>query len=106
MSAARRAMIAFEIVFVQSQEEPEPSNDVVLVGTVTRVESAPVSNSPKNWIVTVSVEQVLSGKLDERTFAFRVHSPARAGLVVGSQYTIRATSLAEGYVVDEHQWNP
>ena len=91
---------------IQSQQDPEVVPDLVLVGIVTGVESAPVANSRKNWVVNVSVEKVLSGEFDETTFAFRVHSLARSGFVVGARYTIHATSVAEGYVVDEHQWNP
>ncbi len=111
MGASRTITFALTTVLltgcgdVRSQKDPEATPDLVLLGTVTDLEPAPLSNSPKNWVVTVSVEEVLSGQFDGSTFAFRVHSPSRAGLEVGSQYRILAKRIDQGYLVDEHQWN-
>jgi hypothetical protein len=36
-----------------------------------------------DWIVHARVERVVSGDFEGARFSFRVHSPSRAGLVVG-----------------------
>jgi hypothetical protein len=41
-----------------------------------------------------------------RTFAFRVHSPSRSGLVVGGSYDVEARWTGDGYLVDGYQWRP
>jgi hypothetical protein len=76
--------------------------DLVLVGRVTdvKVNSLPAP-ATKHWIVTASVLEVRSGSFDGSSFAFRVHSPARAGLEIGKDYTFAAERTDAGYFVDE-----
>jgi len=52
----------------------------------------------------MKVEEVLDGAPPRATFAFRVHSPSRAGLVVGGTYTVEARWTEDGYLADELQW--
>jgi hypothetical protein len=45
-----------------------------------------------------------SGDFTGTQFAFRVHSPSRAGLEVGEICTVKAEWTGDGYTVDELQW--
>ncbi len=78
--------------------------DLVLLGTVEKLEASPLTHSTGNWIVHCRVDQVLSGDLSDKTFFFRVHSPAKSGLEVGKQYKIEAKRTTDGYIVDQYQW--
>lgn len=74
-------------------------------GTVTAIDAARAGAPPdRSWVVTMRVEQILDGAFAGATFAFRVHSPSRAGLVVGGTYLVEAQRTGEGYAVDELQW--
>jgi hypothetical protein len=79
-----------------------PSKTIVLTGTVTEIFQ---TNAPppslKNWAVTVRVEKIRTGKFEEPTFTFAIHSPARAGLKIGHRYTIEATWNGHEYAVKE-----
>ena len=76
--------------------------DLVLVGTVVSIAMGGDQLQP--WIVTVTVNKVVSGEYAEERFSFPVHSPSAAGLEDGKSYTIRAVWKGGGYHVDETQW--
>jgi hypothetical protein len=80
--------------------------DLVFRATIERIENAPVGmrGAFLDWIIHTRVLEVVSGTFDGDQFAFRVHSPSRAGLLVGITCTITATWTGDGYRVDEHQW--
>ncbi len=78
--------------------------DLVLLGTVEKVEASPLPQSSLNWIIYCRVDKILSGDLPTKTFSFRVHSPVKSGLEVGKQYRIRAIRTTDGYDVDQYQW--
>jgi hypothetical protein len=80
------------------------ATDLRFVGTVLRIEASTLPQSARNWVVTMRVDRVLEGSLAGAEFAFRVHSPSRAGLLVGAAYPVRATRQAGGWTVDEAQW--
>jgi hypothetical protein len=80
------------------------TEDLVMVGTVTKIYPTAEPRSLRNWAVVVNVDRVVSGEFTGTSFTFAVHSPARAGLQVGRTYTIKATRTAAGYFVDEAQW--
>lgn len=80
------------------------ARDLVLVGTVREIHSRSGACSLKNWIVVVDVARIVSGEFSGTTFSFAIHSPARAGLQVGQSYTVKATWIGAGYLVDELQW--
>jgi hypothetical protein len=83
-------------------DEMAQSKTLVLTGTVAslyRVDTSP--SSTKNWSVSLHVEKVKKGRYSEPTFTFRVHSPARAGLKLGSRYTIDAAWTGQEYEVSE-----
>ena len=96
----------FAVVSGQASAMAAPSSDkdLVLVGTITEIRPQGESQSRKNWAVTVHVDKVTSGDFSGVTFTFSIHSPARAGLVVGRSYAIKATWTDKGYEVDEAQW--
>ena len=79
-----------------------PSKTIVLMGTVTEIFQ---TNAPppsiKDWAVTIQVEKVNTGKYEEPTFTFAIHSPARAGLKIGHRYRIEATWNGHEYAVKE-----
>ena len=76
--------------------------DLVFIGTITKIYpfSAPAAVR-RRWAVRAHVDRVVSGTFSGDTFTFTVHSPAQSGLRVGRAYTIKATWMNEGYVVDE-----
>ena len=75
--------------------------DLVFVGTVLLIEKAHAPDTIHNFVVTVSVDEVLSGEFSGTTFEFPVHSVAKALLEYGGVYTIRAKWKRGGYVVYE-----
>ena len=77
------------------------SDELVLVGTVSKIYPVSAPRSQRRWAVVVTVDSVVSGEFSGATFTFTVHSPARAGLRVNGVYTIKATKVGEGYVVNE-----
>jgi hypothetical protein len=79
-----------------------PSKTIVLTGTVAEIfQTNARPPSRKAWAVTLRVETVKTGKYDEPTFTFAIHSPARAGLKVGHRYTVEVTWDGHVYAVKE-----
>lgn len=79
--------------------------DLRFRGTVIAIDAARAGAPPgRSWVVTMRVEQVLDGAFAGTTFAFRVHSPSKSGLVVGGTYSVEARWTVDGYTVDELQW--
>jgi len=75
--------------------------DLVFVGKVVSIQVMNTGNELRPWVVSTTVEKVLSGDFPGSTFDFAIHSPARAGLKVGTSYTIPARWTGTGYLVDE-----
>ena len=75
-------------------------------GTVEAIENAPlgIRGAFLDWIIRTRVLEVITGDFTGEQFAFRVHSPSRAGLEVGTTCTITAVWTGTGYTVDENQW--
>jgi hypothetical protein len=78
--------------------------DLEFIGTVTKIYPLASVRSRKNWAVVTHVDKVVSGDFSGTTFTFAIHSPTLSGLQVGRTYTIKATWIEKGYVVDELQW--
>lgn len=80
--------------------------DLTLRATVEQIENSPLGIRAAflDWIIHTRVLEVITGDFAGERFAFRVHSPSRAGLEVGTTCTITATWNGSGYVVDENQW--
>ena len=78
--------------------------DLQFIGTVTKIYPLASIRSRKNWAVLTHVDRVVSGDFSGTTFSFAIHSPTLSGLQVGRTYTIKATWIDKGYVVDELQW--
>ena len=76
-------------------------DELVLVGTVTKLYPIAAHHSLRRWAVLVRVESVVSGEYRAATFTFTIHSPARAGLRVNRAYLIKATKADGVYVVNE-----
>lgn len=79
----------------------QKADELVLVGTVTKLYPIAASRSRRRWAVVLRVERVMSGKFSGETFTFTVHSPAQASLQVNQAYTVKATRAGEGYLVNE-----
>ena len=94
------------IVLSGCSDVSETSNgDLVFLGTVEKLlNSPPKHKSVQHWIVRCRVDKIISGQFAGKTFAFRIHSPAKSGLEEGKQYRIKATRIETGYVVDQYQW--
>jgi hypothetical protein len=80
------------------------SDDLVFVGTVTSIAPADTRSHETRLVVNTRVERVLSGSFSGSHFSFAVHSPAKSGLEVGKQCSIRARRTPDGYRVDKTQW--
>lgn len=83
-------------------------SDLVFRAVVESIECAPIGMAGRflDWIVKTRIEKMIEGDLTKlKRFEFRIHSPARSGLAVGTECTIRATWTGSGYVVDENQWH-
>lgn len=76
-------------------------------GVVEAIECAPLRpRGGLDWVIRTRVIEVVEGEFSGATFAFRVHSPSRAGLEIGQTYTIEAEEIDEGFTVDEDQFRP
>jgi hypothetical protein len=80
-----------------------PAQDLVFIGTVTRIYPVASPHSRRNWAVVTHFDRVISGELSGTSFTFTAHSPAGMGLRVGRAYTIKATRSEGGYLVDDAQ---
>lgn len=78
------------------------SGTLVFRATITAIECAPLRGL--DWVIRTRVLEVVGGTFEQETFAFRVHSPSRAGLEVGITCTVTAEWTGDGYRVDENQW--
>ncbi len=87
-----------------ASSSPAGSGDLRFVGPVLRIEASTLPRSKLNWVVTMRVDRVLEGRFTGAEFAFRVHSPSRAGLVPGGHYPVHAVAVPGGWLVDEMQW--
>ena len=77
------------------------SDDLVFVGTVTKVYPVAAPRQRKRWAVVTHVERVVSGEFSDSTFTFTIHSPANAGLRLNRAYLIRAIKTDGRYSVNE-----
>ncbi len=85
----------------QSPASKPKSDELVLVGTVTKLYPVAGPRVRRRWAVVTHVDRVVSGRFSGTTFTFTIHSPARAGLRVNRAYIIKATRTDSGYVVNE-----
>jgi hypothetical protein len=98
-----RAVFIAVFVALNSVIATEPSK-LVFRGTIIRIEQGVTADPFKHFVITTSVDKVLSGSFHGKQFQFAVHSPSQSGLYAGKQYTVRATRTETGYTVDELQW--
>jgi hypothetical protein len=77
--------------------------DLVFVGVVVAIENAPVGirGGFLDWIIRTRVERVTTGTFEGEHFAFRIHSPSRAGLAVGTRFTLKARRVPDGFEILE-----
>ena len=78
---------------------PPPSKDMVLEGRVTAVKPDGADPSRRS-VVTVKVENVVSGEYSGETLEFTVRGPAQSALKEQRSYTIEAVWTGDGYLVD------
>ena len=88
----------------QAAHDGAPAQDLVFIGTVTKIYPVASAYSQRRWAVVAQIDRVISGEFSGTTFTFTVHSPSRMGLQVGRAYTITAKRNAAGYLVDDTQW--
>lgn len=82
-------------------------DDLSLTGLVLNIENNPIDDSrDKPWVVRMRVEEIRRGALTGGAFSFRIHSPARSGVAVGSRCVIQATREGSGYIVREPECVP
>jgi hypothetical protein len=88
----------------QAKEQANSERKLIFMGTLLKVENSPLKQSRKNWIVTFSVEKVISGEFAGKKFSFRIHSPSKSGLEKDEKYKVEAELTEDGYKVDQYQW--
>jgi hypothetical protein len=104
-SATGRVAIDVVNAHTPSPSAATASSEVVLSGTVIGIEAGKTGDPRNQWLVTMRVERVVSGRYPEPELRFAVHSPARSGLSQGKTYTVRVMRAeTAGYEVDQYQW--
>jgi len=78
-----------------------PAADLVMRVRVERIFINRLPRSRLNHVVKTKVLEVLRGAFSGKTFDFRLHSPARAGIKAGSVVFIGARKVGSGYIVDD-----
>jgi hypothetical protein len=81
-----------------------PNGSLRLRGRVSAIQAATLPGTTRNWVVELAVDHVDAGEFGGKVFAFRIHSPSRAGLSVGQSIAVEATRVDGGFIVDELQW--
>jgi|KBSMisStaDraftv2_1062788.scaffolds.fasta_scaffold860337_2 hypothetical protein len=95
--------LVFASVIGTAMAAKSSRKDLLFIGKVTAIGTAKTGDPRRNWIVSTSVEKVLSGTFSGETFDFAIHSPSRAGLEVGKSYKIPARWTGTGYLVDDFE---
>lgn len=72
-------------------------NESTFIGTVTGVDIGNVRHPYLRWLVTLKIDQVVSGPSPGEGFWFAIHSPSQEGLKVGQRYRISARKTKDGY---------
>jgi hypothetical protein len=85
---------------------PKVGDRTTFSGTITGIEIGNVRHPHLLWIVSMKVDEVLSGHRPADPFRFAVHSPSQENLKVGRRVTIRARREADRYVVESHSRFP
>jgi hypothetical protein len=80
------------------------SADLVFSGKVESIEIAPLKGSRHNFVVTTRVLKVLKGSFKGTHFSFRIHSPSKWQIKVGTVLEVKAKRTREGYLVDPIQF--
>lgn len=81
------------------------NDELVFTDKIERIDNTPLKGSSKNWIVTFQIDSLITGNYPNKTFSFRIHSPAQSTLEVGKVYRVKATKISSKYEVDEQQWS-
>lgn len=90
---------------VNAQPTTQDAPALTLVGVVTRVEVSPIPRSSLDWLVSMTVDRTVRGEFAEAEFSFRIHSPSRAGIVVGARLQVDAYRTSTGnYTVSQTQF--
>jgi len=78
-----------------------PDDHLVFAGTVSQIVLSRSDKFDYNpWLITFSVEEVISGDLSEKDFSIRIHSPTRFGLKKGKRYKVRTGLQGYGLKID------
>ena len=91
---------------VAAQGAAHPAADLLLR---VRVEHLFINRLPRsrlNHVVKSKVLAVLRGEFSGKTFDFRLHSPAKAGIRVGSVVFIGARKVGSGFIVPDTSIGP
>jgi hypothetical protein len=80
------------------------SGDLVFKGKVESIEIAPLKGSRNNFVVKTRIIKVLKGSFDGTHFSFRIHSPSKSQIGVGTVLEVKAKRIPDGYWVDPMQF--
>jgi hypothetical protein len=89
---------------IRAQTSSTGGENLIFLGTVREIKASPLEPpSLGDWVVTFAVDKVTQGDFSKPTFSIRIHSPARSGLEIGKQYSVKSKWNGSGYDVDELQ---
>jgi hypothetical protein len=81
---------------------PASADVSTFVGTVTGVDPGNTDHPYLKWVVTLTIDEVLSGPPPGLSFWFAIHSPSQEGVKVGQRYRIAAKKNVDGFDVISH----
>jgi hypothetical protein len=84
----------------RAEAAPKAGDRTTFSGTITGIDIGDVRHPYLRWVVTVRVDEVLSGHRPGDSFWFAIHSPSQEGLKVGRRLVIRARKTSDGYEVE------
>ena len=97
---------AFPSISAIAQTPPPVNEELTFIGTVTDLLASPVPKSTQNWLVSTKIDAAESDAFIGRTVQFRIHSPVKAGIVVGHRYRFYATKVGNLFTIDELKIEP
>jgi hypothetical protein len=91
----------------QANSTPVNSDEMVFLGTVTRIDNTATQNPLLRWVVTLKIDKMIQGNLPMETFQLAIHSPSQEGVELGHQYRISVRKSGAGYdYCGRHPWLP
>ncbi|MDT8320730.1 MAG: hypothetical protein RQ826_09430 [Xanthomonadales bacterium] len=73
-----------------------PTEDVVIHGVIADLRPARGPHPHLKWRAVLDVDSTVSGRFFDEHLTFHIHSPEKAGIVVGGRYEISLAVRVDG----------